>query len=140
MTKAMVDLNVVLDVAQKREPHFAASAQVLAMAQRGDCDGMLPAHAITTIHYLVQKYSGVDVADRTVDWLLASFEIAPARTQEFLRARTLGMTDFEDAVVAAAAVTARCDVVVTRNVADFERAPIQAVTPEEFLADVGRRR
>jgi predicted nucleic acid-binding protein len=138
--KAMIDLNVVLDVAQKREPHFVASAQVLARAQRGDCDGMLPAHAITTIHYLVQKYSGVEVADRTVDWLLASFEVAPVRTQEFLRARTLGMTDFEDAVVAAAAVTARCDVVVTRNVADFERATIRAVTPEEFLAGMGQGR
>ncbi len=135
MKKIMIDLNVVLDVVQKREPHFPASAQVLADVRRDLCEGVLPAHALTTIHYIVQKYSGSQAADKTFGWLLASFTIAPARKQEFLRARTLNMNDFEDAVVATAAMAADCDLIVTRNVADFDHAPIQALTPEEFLAD-----
>jgi len=136
MKKIMVDLNVVLDVVQKREPHFSASAQVLAKVSQNVCEGLLPAHALTTIHYIVQKYSHVETADKTIDWLLASFKIASACRQDFLRARTLKMHDFEDAVVAAAAIAGDCDLIVTRNVADFDNAPIQVLTPEEFLADI----
>ena len=45
----------------------------------------------------------------------------------------LPMSDFEDAVVAASAESARCDIVLTRNLADFVRSPIRALSPEEAL-------
>ena len=96
--------------------------------------GCIPAHALTTIHYVVAKYAGAVKADETVDWLLAKLTILPAGRPEFLRARTLAMADFEDAVVASLAEAARCRYIVSRNVADFERSPVPAVTPEEFLA------
>ena len=55
---------------------------------------------------------------------------------ELLRARALGWADFEDAVVAAAAEAAGCHRILTRNVRDFVRSPVLAVTPEEFLMDL----
>lgn len=134
MKTAVVDLNVILDVIQKRDPHFAASARVLAAVSRNTCSGLLPAHAITTIHYIVGKYSGKKKADETVDWLLAVFDVPAMSSKSFFRARTLEMRDFEDAVVAEAALAAGSDVIVTRNVADFCESPVPAVTPEEFLA------
>ena len=38
--------------------------------------------------------------------------------------------DFEDAVVASTALAGECEMVVTRNVADFAQALIRALTPE----------
>ena len=55
---------------------------------------------------------------------------------EFLRARTLAMADFEDAVVASLAEASQCRHVITRNVGDFDRSPVPAITPEEFLASL----
>lgn len=130
----MVDLNVVLDVLQKREPHFAASSQVLALIRRGTHKGCFPAHGITTVHYVTAKYAGEAKANQTLDWLLSSFEVAPCGKKDFLHARSLGMTDFEDAVVASLALSADCAFVVTRNTDDFCRSPVPAVTPEELLA------
>ncbi len=131
--KVMIDLNVLLDVVQKREPHMTASAQILAMAARGELSARVPSHALTTLSYIVGKHAGRSEADRTVDWILASLRIQPAGQEEFLRARTLGMADFEDAVVAALAESARCRYVITRNVSDFDHSPVPALTPEEFL-------
>jgi len=54
-----------------------------------------------------------------------------------MRAQTLGWSDFEDAVVAAAAESSGCEVIVTRNVRDFRDSPVPAVTPEEYLSDLG---
>lgn len=131
----MIDLNVVLDVVQRREPHFGASAEVLAMAVRGDIEGLLPAHALPTLAYIIARHAGRATAERTVDWLLGKLRVAPAEHAHFLRARGLCMNDFEDAVVVACAEAARCDCVVTRNIADFADAPVPGIMPEELLAE-----
>ncbi|MGH8225370.1 MAG: PIN domain-containing protein [Gammaproteobacteria bacterium] len=66
-------------------------------------------------------------------WLLRHFDIAAVGRPELLRARALGWNDFEDAVVAAAAESSRCDAIVTRNVKDFRASVVPVLTPEECL-------
>jgi predicted nucleic acid-binding protein len=129
----MLDLNVLLDVVQERQPHYAASAQALDFALKNEC-GCIAAHAITTLHYLVAKYADRSKADELIDWLLQNFTTIPADRATFLRARNLDFPDFEDAVVCACAETLSCQFIITRNSKDFGRASIPAVTPAEFLA------
>lgn len=134
MTKVMFDLNVLLDVIQRRKPHFTASAAVCAMAVKKDVVGFVPVHAITTIAYIVRREAGARKEAETLDWLLANFEIASGGAKEMLRARSCGLPDFEDAVVASLAESNGCRVILSRNVSDFESAVVAAMTPEEFLA------
>lgn len=129
----LVDLNVVLDVVQKREPHYAASAALLERVVHKEIVGVVSGHAVTTLHYLVDRYRDAASADQMVDWLLRYFEVAPIGFRELSRARALAWPDFEDAVVAAAAEASGCDVIVTRNVKDFGKSPISVITPEEYL-------
>ena len=56
--KIMLDLTVLLDVFQERFPHYPASAAVISRILHKEVSGILPSHALTTIHYLVAKYSG----------------------------------------------------------------------------------
>lgn len=132
--KIMFDLNILLDVVQRREPHFAASAAVSSMAVRKEITGLIPAHAVTTLAYVVKKHAGAKKESEVLDWLLAGFRVAPAGHEEMLRARAYAMMDFEDAVVAAVAEAQGCRFILSRNVADFRRSSVPAVTPEEFLA------
>jgi predicted nucleic acid-binding protein len=132
--KIMIDLNILLDVIQKREPHFDASAKILALAAKNKINAQLPSHCLTTLHYIVQKHANTDKANIAIDWVLKEMHIQPETERNFLRARALPMTDFEDAVVAAIAESSGCTVIITRNVTDFKKSPIPAVTPEEFLA------
>ena len=41
--KVLIDLNVILDVLQKREPFYALSARVLACAETGLVEGIVAA-------------------------------------------------------------------------------------------------
>ena len=50
------DINVLLDVFQKRQPHYAASAQVLSLVASGGIAGVFPAHGLTTLYYLVRRH------------------------------------------------------------------------------------
>ena len=132
----LIDLNVLLDVLQKREPHYRASAAVLELIVEGRVAGALPVHAVTTVHYIVRKYQEAGKADEAVDWLLRHFHILAAGHTELLRARVLGWRDFEDAVVAAVAASNGCEAIVTRNVKDFATSPVPALTPDEYLASL----
>ena len=134
--RLMYDLDVLLDVVQKREPHYRASAVAVSKVVEGEVAAVFPCHGVTTIHYLIRRYVGTGQADEVVDWLLARFTIAPAGHSEVSRARGLSMRDFEDAVLTAIAESTRCDAILTRNVADFSGAPLRAITPEEFLLDL----
>ena len=131
--KAMFDLNVLLDVLQARQPWMRASGELCAKAVRGDIEGLVASHAVTTLHYVLRKHAGQEVAAKDIDWLLAFFTVVPADKAVFLRARALPMGDFEDAVVAASAESAHCDVVLTRNLSDFAKSPVPALSPEEAL-------
>lgn len=130
----LIDLNVVLDVVQARQPHYPASASVLDRVIQRARTGVVSAHAVTTLHYLVGRYRNRAEADKLVDWLLRYFEIAPVGASELQRARALNWPDFEDAVVAAAAESHGCVAIVTRNLSDFKASPVPALTPEEWLA------
>jgi hypothetical protein len=63
-------------------------------------------------------------------WLL---DVVQRRDAQFLRARSLQLTDFEDAALASAAVASGCELIITRNVPDFSSSPVPAITPEESL-------
>ena len=65
--------------------------------------------------------------------LVAGFDIAPIGNPEIARALDLPMADFEDALIVAAGESVGVSHVVTRNIADFRRSPLKAVTPEEFV-------
>ena len=97
-------------------------------------EGGLAAHGLTTVHYLVRRYQDGPTADGAVDWLLRYFTILGVGQEELVRARGLGWHDFEDAVVAAVAEASGCVAIVTRNVKDFAGSPVEALTPEEYLA------
>lgn len=131
--KITVDLNVLLDVAQNRLPHYHASEEVLHRARLGEFPAVLPGHALTTLHYIIEKYAGTAVANQTVDGLLADFAVHPVAKANFQRARQLPLKDFEDAVVVVVAEVTGSDYIVTRNVPDFTRASVPAITPIEFL-------
>ena len=53
--KVLIDLNLILDVLQKREPFYAASAQVLACVETGLVEGLVAARTVTTLFCMIAK-------------------------------------------------------------------------------------
>lgn len=131
--KAMFDINVVLDIIGRREPFAgAADAAYVHAVELGDRP-FLAAHAYATLFYLLGASATRKRRKAAMDWLFESFSAACVGERELATARSYAMTDFEDAMVSAAAVSAGCDVIVTRNCADFVGSPVTAVSPEGFV-------
>ena len=129
-----VDINVLLDVFQKREPHYAASAQVVSMVTTGVLSGVCPAHGLTTLYYLVRKHASKPDAEAAMDRVLRHFQIGNLEATGWQEARRLRFVDFEDAVVATVAKATSSNFIITRNVDDFAESPVAAITPADFLS------
>jgi hypothetical protein len=87
--RVLMDLNVFLDLAQNRQPHFAVSAAVISAALYGRFEAWMPAHCLTTLHYLIERYGTLAAADAAVDWHLSRFRISHLDAVVCRRARSL---------------------------------------------------
>ena len=125
--RILIDANVLIDVALSREPFVAESATVLRWAAAGGA-AAVALHSLTTCAYLL-KSGGRDFLSA----LLRIVEVAPITTSDARRALALPMADTEDAFQAASALAWQADLIVTRNVWDFRRSPVSALSPTAFL-------
>jgi predicted nucleic acid-binding protein len=130
MKRVLFDTNVVLDVLLDRQPYVEASAAAWAAVETGVAEGMLAAHAVTTIHYLVRKERGNAKARRIVSAILRVFGVAAVDAAVLQEALELPWPDFEDAMTAAAARAAGCEFIVTRDPRGFRGSPVRSLTPE----------
>jgi len=130
MKRILFDTNVVLDVLLDRQPYVEASAAVWAAVEAGASEGMLAAHAVTTIHYLLGKELSSAKARRIVSAILRVFGVAAVDGAVVQEALQLPFSDFEDAVTAAAARLAGCECIVTRDPRGFRGSPVRALKPE----------
>ena len=73
----LIDIHILLDVLQKREPFYEASAHMLASVEAGRTKGYVAAHSITTLFYLIKKdKSAAAEARATITNLLQFIKIA----------------------------------------------------------------
>ncbi len=134
MRRLLIDVNLVLDVLLDRRPYAAAASAVWSAVEEGRAEGLLSAHAVTTIHYLNARAVGGKAARETTEAIVSVFAIAAVDDRVVRAALSLGWRDFEGAVTAAAARQARCAAIVTRNPRDFAGSPVRVVTPAEANA------
>lgn len=132
--RVLLDTDVLIDVALAREPHATHSAAVLRWAAAGG-EAAVAWHTLANCAYLL-KGGGRPFLTR----LLRIVEVAAAGTADARRALDSPMRDIEDAFQAAAALAWRADAIVTRNIPDFRRSPVRALTPSAFLKQAGSGR
>lgn len=134
MKQLLLDLNVVLDVILDRAPGADAAAALWAAIERGHGRGLIPAHGVTTIFYLLAKAQDAPFARDGVERLLGVFGVAAVDDGVLRRALVLAWPDFEDAVCAAAAEASACDAIVTRDPGGYPNASLPVIDPAAALA------
>jgi len=125
----LIDANVVFDVVEKRQPHYAASNQVLCLCRRRVLAGMVAYHTVANIFYQYGKRAVPFLEDS----LLPHVRTVSADSPLIIQALQWGMSDFEDALQAAAAWANGATFIISRNVKDFKLSQVPALTPSDYL-------
>jgi predicted nucleic acid-binding protein len=131
--RLLLDLNVFLDVLLDRRPDADVAAALWAAIERGKAYGMIPAHGVTTIFYLLEKARDATFARDGVERLIGVFGVASVDDEVIRRALALGWADFEDAVCAASAEACGCDALVTRDPDGYPDPPLPVIDPAAAL-------
>lgn len=134
MKPLLIDLNVILDVILDRAPGVEAASALWAAIETGRGRGLIPAHGLTTIFYLLERARGAAFAHSGVERLISVFGVAAVDEAVVRRALVLGWPDFEDAVCAAAAESALCEAIVTRDPDGYPASPVPVVDPAGALS------
>lgn len=133
MMRPLLDTNVLIDVALSRPGLHEASGAVVAWSLNHPGSSVLAVHSLATVYYLMARVTGAAKAREFIGDLVPGMDIAQLDTAGVSRALELPLSDFEDALIAAAAESAAATYIVTRNVRDFRKSSVKAVTPEDFF-------
>lgn len=135
--RLLIDTDVLLDVALDRPPFSKPAGKLLDLLQSGQADGFIAWHSVSNIYYLCSSSKSDSSVREMLRDLCTFIQVAPVETLDLLRALSLNMQDFEDAMQAAAALACRAEIIVTRNLRDYTNSPVQAMTPVQILDHIG---
>ncbi|MEH2444547.1 MAG: PIN domain-containing protein [Nostoc sp.] len=128
----LFDSDVLLDILAQRQPFIVASARALNTVMQNQVQGYVSGHAVTNIFYILRRQVGNEVA-RELLAKLQQLQVASVTDEVTRQALNSPITDFEDAVTSAAALTAGLEIIVTRNTPEFVASLVPAMLPDEFL-------
>ena len=132
--KVLIDTNIIVDVAARREPFWEASNRILDLCRQGEIEGYISTRAFCDLFYILRKAFPAEVRKqmiRTTRGYLKTVIITDQIIDTALDNTVI--TDFEDALQHACAESAGADYIVTRNSKDYAGSVVRAVLPEELL-------
>ena len=132
----LVDTDILIDFALDRRPHGGAAGELLDALEQRQATGFIAWHSVANFHHLVVSKQGSSATKAFLLDLLRFVQVAPTSTDSVRYAARLPMRDFEDALQVAAAVACGASVIATRNVRDYGRSPVRAMTPTILLKEL----
>lgn len=132
--KLLIDANILLDVLQEREPHYHDSALIWKLCETEQVKGYVSTLTFANMVYVMRKELTPERIEETLRALNLIFEFTDLTTADIVRAAEMKWDDFEDAIQSAMAERIHTDYIITRNIRDFRKSKVMALTPKEFIA------
>jgi predicted nucleic acid-binding protein len=132
--KVLFDTCIVVDILGKSK-FFEEAFVAYDVALFKKMDVCLSTSSTTDIVYLLHSRGFMNNADArsVVGALLDEFEIIDNTATDVKRAHLSEMKDYEDALIAYAALRNGVDFIITRNSKDFAASPVPAISPDKFI-------
>jgi len=132
--KVLIDTNIMIDALTNRDGRSGFSATVIDLCAKQVIDGYVALHSISNMYYILRKqYS--DAERRTIlkryNEILKVAEAGNGVVDAALN--NTAISDYEDALQYACAETVGAEYIVTRNIKDYGKAEIRAISPEELI-------
>ncbi|MCI9129787.1 MAG: PIN domain-containing protein [Eggerthellaceae bacterium] len=132
----MLDINILLDHIGKREPFYELSRRVCLLGITGEARTCISSNMVTDIYYLLRKDFGSQEAQRMIEEDLGFLKVIGVLAEDVSNALSQRWNDMEDCLVSICAKRAGVDLIVTRNVKDFKRSSIRAVSPQQLFDEL----
>lgn len=131
--KVLIDTNIILDVLFNRKDFVKDSLKVFKYCEAKQITGYISAISFPNIVYIMRKELDSDKIKQILTTLTSLFNVIELRESDLIKAATLKISDYEDALQASCATRAKLDYIVTRNIKDFKYSTVPAIKPSELF-------
>jgi toxin-antitoxin system, toxin component, PIN family len=128
-----LDTNVIIDFYAKREEFFRPSAILMDLAYQGKISIAVSAITFVNAFFLLRKFYDASLLYEKMKQLHALCVTTPIDASMIATCLQQKNRDFEDAIQVESAKSIGTDVIITRNLKDFQHVDIQVMTPIMFL-------
>nr|WP_288664778.1 PIN domain-containing protein [uncultured Anaerostipes sp.] len=132
--KILVDTNVLLDYLLMRDPFYEDSYKIVTQCVDGTVKGCIAAHSISNMFFILRKDFTIKERREVLINLCKIFTVEGINLEKLLAGLyNEEFSDFEDCLQMECAKSFGAQYIITRNVADYQKSEIQAITPRDFL-------
>jgi predicted nucleic acid-binding protein len=133
MKNIVIDINIFMDFLFKREGHEKV-VEIFKFCIKDVLRGFICAHEITTLFYFLNKsITGKNKIKKTISGIMRRFTVIETNEEILRQSLYSEIDDYEDAVIEVSANIHNAEYILTRNIKDFKKSIIKAITPEELL-------
>ena len=130
MKKILLDTNIILNIALRREPHFTHSSKLFGLIDEKLIAGYITATSLTDIYYIARKEKSKNDAKKFIIDLIKILIVLGVNKEIVEDALASDVDDFEDAVQVYSAAYNEIETVVTRNKKDFQESDLARIIQE----------
>jgi predicted nucleic acid-binding protein len=128
----LIDTNVLLDFLLKRVDFYDDATSIVSLARKREYEFRITALTLGTAYYIIRKQFSHVESIQLLQEFCSVFPCVISSNLACQDALFMGLGDFEDALQVAMAKS-ECDMIVTRNVADFKHSGLLVISPKDFL-------
>ena len=134
MKKVLIDTNILLDYLAEREPFFDDALNLMISCANDEVQGFAAASSLTDLYYLIRKSTGSEEKSRLIlEQIFSLVGILDTTAEDCVLALSSPMPDYEDAILAEAALRSGLDFILTGNLKGFASSPVPAMRAGDFM-------
>ncbi len=134
MNRVLLDTNIIIDLLAKREPFYQEAAKLFSLADKKRISLFASALSIANVNYVLLKTKKTEEAKQILRKLKLIVGIISLEEKTInLALNDDEFKDFEDALQYFSAIENNIEIIITRNLKDFENSKIPVMTAKQFF-------
>lgn len=134
MKKILLDTNIVIDLLAKREPFYPEAARLFSLADRKVISLFVSALSFANVNYVLLRQRKPEEAKLILRKL--KLLVGVLNLDEKVISLSLNdneFKDFEDALQYYSAIENDIEVIISRNLKDFQSSKLPVLTAEQYI-------
>lgn len=136
MKRVYVDTDVMLDFFQDKQPFNKYARLLIHLADKGHIQVLISALSFANASYVLRRYISPEQRIRILSQIIPFVHICDLTESDITQSLSLNFADFEDGIQYATALRFKAEVIISRNIKDYEKSLIPVMTPQVFLKSI----
>ncbi len=134
VNKILLDTNILLDYLLMRNPFYNDASEIVKRCVDGIYKGGVAAHSISNMFFILRKTYSIKERREILLSICEIFDVIGIdKIKLIMGLENEDFSDFEDCLQMECAKDYGAKYIVTRNIDDYKKSEIEAISPSDFL-------